>query len=126
MSVATSKTIPHLLRLSRRVNANASEEPLGMTIKQLALLASLRDGGELPQTVLCDLMRMTQNTVVVWLNELEDMGFVTRARDTEDRRKHNVALTPSGAAALERAEGEMRKLEDEALSGLTADEQHTL
>ena len=97
-----------------------------MNLKQVAMLAALRDQGELPQTMLCDMMKTTQNTVVTWLNELEDAGYVSRIRDSEDRRKHNVALTEKGTAALERAETELRRLEDEALSGLTADERTQL
>ncbi len=125
-SVASARSIPHLTRLVRRINANATQELLGMNLKQVAMLAALRDQGELPQTLLCDMMKTTQNTVVTWLNELEDAGFVSRIRDAEDRRKHNVALTEKGTAALERAETELRRLEDEALSGLTADERTQL
>ena len=97
-----------------------------MTLKQLATLASLRDRGELPQQMLCDVLRTSQNTVVMWLNELEEAGFLSRVRDADDRRKHNVAITPAGTAALERAELEMRRIEDEALAGLTADERAQL
>src|SRR4051812_47880124 len=104
----------------------ADPEKIGMTLKQLATLASLRDRGELPQQMLCDVLRTSQNTVVMWLNELEEAGFISRVRDTDDRRKHNVTITPAGTAALERAELEMRRLEDEALSGLTADERAQL
>jgi DNA-binding MarR family transcriptional regulator len=124
--VATSRTIPHLTRLSRRVYANATIETLGMNLKQVSMLVALRDQGELPQTTLCDMMRLTQNTVVTWLNELEDAGYVARIRDPGDRRKHNVALTEKGSVALERAETELRRLEDEVLSGLNADERSQL
>jgi DNA-binding MarR family transcriptional regulator len=122
IGVATSRSIPHLTRLSRRVYASATPEVLGMNLKQVTMLAALRQQGDLPQTELCDMMKTTQNTVVTWLNELEDAGYVSRNRDPDDRRKHNVAITETGAAALERAETELRRLEDEALSGLTADE----
>jgi DNA-binding MarR family transcriptional regulator len=124
--VATARNIPHLTRLSRRVNAKATEANLGMNHKQVFMLSSLRDQGELPQTTLCDMMRLTQNTVVTWLNELEDAGYVARIRDPQDRRKHNVALTEKGTAALERAETELRRLEDEVLSGLSGDERAQL
>jgi len=112
--------------LNRRIYASADPEKIGMTLKQLATLASLRDRGELPQQMLCDVLRTSQNTVVMWLNELEEAGFISRVRDPDDRRKHNVAITPAGTVALERAELEMRRLEDEALSGLTADERAQL
>src|SRR5579863_10467572 len=97
-----------------------------MNLKQVAMLAVLRDRGDLPQTLLCDMMHTTQNTVVTWLNELEDLGYVSRIRDADDRRKHNVAISEKGTAALERAEVELRRLEDEALAGLTADERAQL
>jgi DNA-binding MarR family transcriptional regulator len=108
------------------VNANATPEVIGMNLKQLAMLVQLRDNGDLPQTTLCDAMKLTQNTVVTWLNELEDRGYIARMRDPDDRRKHNVTLTEAGEKALERAETELRRLEDEALSGLTADERTQL
>ena len=110
----------------RRINASADPDRLGLTLKQLATLASLRDRGEVPQQMLCDVLHTSQNTVVVWLNELEAAGHITRARDADDRRKHNVAITPEGMLALERGEAEMRRLEDEALAPLTADERNQL
>jgi len=112
--------------LNRRIHASADPEKIGMTLKQLATLASLRDRGELPQQTLCDVLRTSQNTVVMWLNELEEAGFIARVRDPEDRRKHNVAISPTGMAALERAELEMRRIEDEVLGALTADERTQL
>ena len=124
--MATSRTVPHLTRLSRRVYAKATQETLGMNLKQVAMLAALRDQGALPQTTLCGMMKMTQNTVVTWLNELEDAGYASRVRDPDDRRKHNVALTDKGSAALENAETELRRIEDEVLSGLSADERTQL
>jgi DNA-binding MarR family transcriptional regulator len=108
------------------VYASATPEVLGMNLKQVSMLVALRDQGELPQTLLCDMMGTTQNTVVTWLNDLEERGYVARLRDPDDRRKHNVTITAAGAAALERAETELRRLEDEVLAGLSADERTQL
>ena len=124
--MAISRTIPHLTRLSRRVYANATPELLGMNLKQVAMLVALRQDGALPQNELCGMMKLTQNTMVTWLNELEEQGYVARLRDADDRRKHNVAITETGIAALERADAELRKLEDDALVGLNADERTQL
>ena len=124
--VANSRSIPHLTRLSRRVYANATPELLGMNLKQVSMLAALRHQGALPQNELCGAMKTTQNTMVVWLNELEQRDYVTRVRDPDDRRKHNVAITDAGVVALDRADDQLRKLEDEALAGLSADERMQL
>jgi len=124
--VSAPRSIPHLTRLTRRVYARATPTELGVTLKQLHTLLALRDRGELPQQMLCDLLHTTQNTVVAWLNELEDAGLIERNRDPDDRRKHNVAITPAGIIALDRAETELRRMEDEVLTGLTADERAQL
>jgi DNA-binding MarR family transcriptional regulator len=124
--LAAARSIPHLTRLSRRVYANATPELLGMNLKQVSMLAALRHGGVLPQTELCGAMKTTQNTMVMWLNELEERGYVARVRDPDDRRKHNVAITDAGIAALDRADDQLRKLEDEVLAGLSADERAQL
>ena len=125
-SPPAGSAVPHLTRLARRVYFIADVERLGISLKQIYILASLRDGGALPQQSLCDLMHTTQNTVVAWLNELEEAGLVERLRDPEDRRKHNVVLTRAGALALDRAERELVRLEDEVLSALTSDERAQL
>jgi DNA-binding MarR family transcriptional regulator len=124
--VAVPRSIPHLTRLTRRVYARATPTELGVTLKQLHTLIALRDRGELPQQMLCDVLHTTQNTVVAWLNELEDAGFIERNRDPDDRRKHNVAITAAGIVALDRAETELRRMEDDVLTGLTADERAQL
>src|SRR5262245_5356840 len=51
MKVAVSRgsSIPHLTRLIRRVYRRATPDLLGMNLKQLAILASLRERGALPQ-----------------------------------------------------------------------------
>jgi DNA-binding MarR family transcriptional regulator len=126
ITVATSRSIPHLTRLSRRVYANATPELLGMNLKQVSMLAALRHQGALQQTELCGAMKTTQNTMVAWLNELEERGYVARARDPDDRRKHNVAITDTGIVALDRADEQLRKLEDDALVGLSSDDRAQL
>ena len=128
ITVATRPpAIPHITRLSRKVYAKAmTTDALTVPAKQLTMLSYLRDQGALPQQVLCGTMKMSQNTVVAWLNELEDAGLIARVRDADDRRKHNVEITPEGLVALERGERELFHLEETVLSGLTADEHATL
>ncbi|WP_394825947.1 MarR family winged helix-turn-helix transcriptional regulator [Pendulispora albinea] len=126
MASRATYPIPHMTRLVRRVHAKVHEEALGMNSKQVYLLATLEDRGALPQQNLCDTLRTTQNTIVTWLNELEEAGYVERVRDPNDRRKHNVALTRAGHLALERAERELLRLEDEVLAALSADERAQL
>lgn len=124
--MTSQRSVPHLTRLNRRVYARATVEQLGMTSKQLAVLALLRDTGDLPQQSLCGAMQLSQNTVVAWLNELEAMGLIERVRDADDRRKHNVHITELGRSALDDGESALRRIEDEVLSSLSDQERTQL
>jgi len=63
---------------------------------------------------------------VLLLNELEELGYVTRLRDPHDRRRHLVQLTSAGRVALARSERAQGKVEDAVLQALDADERCTL
>lgn len=69
---------------------------------------------------------MDANNVVLLLNELEDLRYVARIRDPDDRRRHLVELTSAGARALARAERAQEQIEDEVLRSLDAQERATL
>ena len=112
-------------RLSKAVYRAANEEALGMKLKAYVALGSLREGA-LPQKDLCITTHLDQNNCVLLLNEMEAAGHVRRVRDTEDRRRHIVEITPEGKAALKRAERAMEGLEDEVLGALSPDERETL
>jgi DNA-binding MarR family transcriptional regulator len=60
------------------------------------------------------------------LNELEDAGWTERKRDTGDRRRHVVEITPAGREALQGARRAQSSLEDEVLAGLDEDEREQL
>jgi DNA-binding MarR family transcriptional regulator len=69
---------------------------------------------------------MDANNVVLLLNELEDLGYVSRRRDPTDRRRHLVDLTAGGRRALERAEHAQEQIEDDILEALDDEERATL
>jgi DNA-binding MarR family transcriptional regulator len=126
MDGTSTASIPYLTRVSRAVYEAASEERLGIGLKQLALLIRLRDRGALPQQALADYAHASQNTLVVWLNGLEERGLVTRLRDPDDRRKHIVDISDRGREAVRRAENELFLLEEQVLAPLSTEERAQL
>ena len=64
--------------------------------------------------------------MVLLLNELEDLGHITRLRDPLDRRRHRVELTKQGVNALAQADRAQETIEDEVLGALDASERATL
>ena len=113
-------------RLAKQFYRRSDEELLGMHLRHLVALAYVRDHDECPQQALADAFCMDANNVVLLLNELEELGYVTRLRDPGDRRRHLVQLTAAGRDALARTEQAQGAIEDEVLGALAPDERTTL
>src|ERR1700742_1195525 len=122
----TTGTMGLLSQLNRVVYRRATEEVLGIKLKQLITLEILaRNEGclqqELGQTLMVD-----SNNCVLLLNELDGHGYVERKRDPQDRRRHIVVITPEGTKALAKAEAKLEALEGEVLANLDAPEREQL
>jgi DNA-binding MarR family transcriptional regulator len=115
-----------LTRLAKQVYRRSSEELIGMHLRLLGALSYLRDHDGAPQQELAEALCMDANNVVLLLNELEDLGRVTRRRDPEDRRRHLVELTDAGRRALASAEESLEEVEDDVLQALDVEERTTL
>jgi DNA-binding MarR family transcriptional regulator len=115
-----------LTRLNRLVYRYATEEALGMRLKQFAVLSVLRDHGAMPQQTLGEQMHVDPNNLVLLLNDSEASGWLERRRDPTDRRRHIVVLTEAGEHALSRAEHAIEEVEGQVLGPLDAEERATL
>jgi len=115
-----------LTRLAKQVYRRSSEELLGMHMRLLMALSFLRDHDGAPQQELGDSLCMDANNVVLLLNELEDLGYVARRRDPEDRRRHRVFLTGEGRRAMMTAERAQETIEDNVLGALAPEERRML
>ena len=123
---ASAGSMVLLTRLNRLVYRHATEEALGMRLKQYAGLSTLRDQGAMPQQALGEQMHLDPNNLVLLLNDAEANGWLERRRDPTDRRRHIVVLTDSGREALARAEQALEDVEDQVLGPLSAEERATL
>ena len=113
-------------QLHKTFYKRASEEQLGMRLRQFLALAKVRDHPGISQQELAEMLLLDSNAVVLLLNELEDLGFSLRRRDPVDRRRHIVELTETGRRAVARGEKGLVGVEDEVLTGITAEEKATL
>lgn len=111
-----------LTQLSRVVYRRATEDLIGMKLKQLIALDHLRQNHGCLQQALGQTLMLDPNNCVILLNDLDEHGYVERRRDPEDRRRHLVEITPAGEKALARAEAKLETLEDEVLGGLDHEE----
>lgn len=122
----TTGTMGLLSQLNRVVYRRATEDVLGIKLKQLIALEILaKNEGCLQQELGATLM-VDPNNCVLLLNELDEHGFVERQRDPQDRRRHIVVITAAGTKALAKAEAKLEELEGEVLANLDAAEREQL
>ncbi len=116
-----------LTRLSRSVYSRATEDVLGMRLKQFITLDYLREQGDsVTQQGLGQTLHLDPNNCVILLNDLEDDGYVERRRDPTDRRRHIVEMTAAGRRALEQAEVKLETVSDQVLGNLSPAERAEL
>ena len=115
-----------LTRLSRLVYRRATEDVIGIRLKQFIALDYLNRQGGSTQQQLGQSLMLDPNNCVILLNDLEEFGYVERRRDPADRRRHIVEMTGAGRNALEHAEHKLETLEDQVLPNLDAGERAKL
>src|SRR5947209_488816 len=111
-SVRTASTMILLPRLTKQVVRRANAGTVGMDLRLVMALSYVRDHDGAPQQELVDALCMDAKNVVLVLNELEDGGYLIRQRDTQDRRRHRVRITPDGRDALDNADRALGEIED--------------
>jgi DNA-binding MarR family transcriptional regulator len=111
-----------LTQLTKLIYRRASEELLGMRVKEFSTLAVLRDHSPIPQQELGELLCVDANNLVLLLNDLESREFAFRRRDPADRRRHLVEITDEGLRAFDSAEKGIESVEDDVLAHLTSRE----
>jgi DNA-binding MarR family transcriptional regulator len=101
-------------------------ESTGLNPQHHAVLSLLEEGVRETQGTIADALGYDRSHLVGLLDELEEQGLVERRRDTSDRRRHLVSLTPKGKEELGRMRSIIKALEKEFFAPLDAAERETL
>ena len=122
----TTGTMGLLSQLNRVVYRRATEDFLGMKLKQLITLELLANQEGCLQQELGATLMIDPNNCVLLLNDLDDRGYVERQRDPRDRRRHIVVITAAGLKALDKGQAKLEELEGEVLANLAETEREQL
>ncbi|MGW1184229.1 MarR family winged helix-turn-helix transcriptional regulator [Streptomyces drozdowiczii] len=98
----------------------------GLRLWHMAVLAALTDFGPHVQRELAARLSIDRSDVVKIVDGLGAAGLVDRARDTADRRRVTVTVTPAGRALLESLKSDALAVQEEVLAPLTARERAQL
>lgn len=91
-----------------------------LRLLHMGVLNVLTAAGKQSQADLAEALRVDKTTMVGLLNDLEAVGFVERQRSPEDRRRHDVVMTPVGKRRNAELVEALRGAEGRVLSALSA------
>lgn len=101
-------------------------EPLGIDGRHYGVLAGLAELGPVSQQTLANVLGVDRSTMVDFVDELEQRGFVRRGRNPSDRRAYAIELTESGTNVQREAAELLEGCERHYLDPLTAAERRLL
>lgn len=94
-------------------------EQIGVTHKQVGLLAVVDAGPARSQRDIATRLHVAPSLVVSLVDQLIDLGAVTRSRSTSDRRVYVIQLTDHGRELLSAGVDAAADLDAEFLGGLS-------
>ncbi|HEX8432516.1 MAG TPA: MarR family transcriptional regulator [Longimicrobium sp.] len=95
----------------------------GLTLAEFGILEALHHKGELLLNEVKDKILVSSGGVTYLVDRLQKRGLVERRRCERDRRAYYAVLTPAGAEFVGRIFPEHARCIEDALAGLTPDEQ---
>ena len=124
--VASSLFLLKRLGMAAKEQSLDAYEEAGLHPYHHAILAALDVGTHETQGSIADALGYDKGQLVGLLDELEEKSLVERKRDPNDRRRHLVRLTTNGARTLGRLRTCAKRVEDEFLAPLDAEQREQL
>jgi DNA-binding MarR family transcriptional regulator len=112
------------IALWRDFNRNVAEGYVRPGVFSALLLARANPG--IAQIEIANQLGIDKASVVSLVDRMEDSGWVTRRRSTEDRRRQGIFLTPAGVKVCKSLKTEMIDHEQKIVSRYTDEELRTL
>jgi DNA-binding MarR family transcriptional regulator len=111
---------------SFKTKAIEEVERAGFSLYDYSVLATLAEKPRETQATIADALGVDRSQLVGVLDSLEERELIERQRDPSDRRRHMVSLTAEGRRQLVRIRSITKRLEEQLLAPLEADDRETL
>ncbi len=87
-----------------RLRMAESLAPLGLTMRQFAVLRALSANEGMSQAALGESLQIDASSIVLVLDDCQKSGWTQRRPSPTDRRRYALHLTPAGRRVLDRAQ----------------------
>src|ERR1051326_2580014 len=124
--VASNVILLGRLGWSLKKQAIQELEKAGFSLYDCGVLAVLAERRRETQATIADVLRLDRSQLVGLLDGLEGRTLIERRRDPNDRRRHTVTLTPEGKRKLAALRALVKRIEDDFLAPLDADDREKL
>lgn len=101
-------------------------KPLELRPVEFTILQLVQQNAPVTATKVAKALAVTTPGVTIWLDRLEERGFLVRERSDVDRRTQNLSITRKGQTLMASALDRVREAESEILANLSAGERHML
>jgi DNA-binding MarR family transcriptional regulator len=113
-----------MIRLFEKLSSweESVADQVGLTPRQCHAVSELGEAGRIRMKPLSERLGITTGTLTVMADRLSNLKLVQRADDPDDRRAFNIELTESGREIYRQHGRHHRRLAEELLSTLSAEE----
>ncbi|MFB5190144.1 MarR family winged helix-turn-helix transcriptional regulator [Alicyclobacillus fastidiosus] len=122
LSPAAGRLEVALRKLGKSIAEPVVNRIEGLTKGQIFMIYHIREAGRCTVSELAGKMDVKPSAITVMLDRLENHGYVSRERDTEDRRVVNVMLTDFAQSVIDNAVDMHNRLVDHHLAQLLPNE----
>ena len=100
--------------------------PLGLTMRQFAVLRALEANQGLSQAALGERLQIDASSIVLVLDDCQTAGWTERRADPSDRRRYALHLTPAGRRMTLRARDAASKAQEQLFAPLSPEQRSEL
>jgi DNA-binding MarR family transcriptional regulator len=105
-----------------RLRLSDALAPLGLTMRQFAVLRALEINQGLSQAALGERLQIGASSMVLVLDDCQKAGWTERRSDPSDRRRYALHLTPAGRRVLLRAKDATTKAQEQLFAPLSPEQ----